>query len=1151
MQTQAYLHDPLTGVYSRAMLNVRLAEELERANRYVEPFSLLLIDIDHFKNVNDAFGHTRGDQVLVEFARLVSAKIRSADSVFRFGGDEFVILLPNTDKDNASTSAQRLLEQIRAVPFSSKPPLYISISIGLSTYPQDASTAEGLFEVADLRHQLAKRRGRNQIVSQPDALLVKPAMASPSRLIERDMALVTLNQFFESLAEQHRSVMRVTGREGVGKSRLLDTFRKIARLRGFAVLAITGRPPLKNRTFAALFDSQAQLPDFQFNFEQENPAAALQNYLAEKGQAGLVITVDDLTNIDRSTFAWIRELFYSADLNELGIIYANGTTANLRNFPYNISLQEVIHLDPLTPAGVRIWLRQSLQWEAPPEFVNWLHIESGGLPRRIAQVLQFLIKQHVINRKGDAWEYRDALTRMSTAEYVPIHLDSPPTNIPAPLIEMIDRTQEIFELKNLVIEHQLVTLCGPGGSGKTTLACQAATELLDSFLDGVFQVSLQQLEDPAGLLGALLIPIGLPVDRPAIPVEELGTYLGAKKILFVLDDYPASFAAPEPLLKLSKLAPSIHFLFLAHQPLEFQGEISLTLKGLAVPPAVGDDLAEKWPAAALFLQAARRVKNDFQFTERNSPWMVQICGLVQGLPLSVEIAAAWSQTIECEDIAARVASSQATRSQLPPRTSLAESTVEIVLDAFWDLFSAADQLILCRLTVFPASFRRDIAQQVSGASPFFLDALTAKAYLVKTATGAYLMPHILVEYLREKSRPFAAEIAHTHTRFVEVYAREIADLQENLEGTGQRKTFNQLQDEHANIQAAWHWAVENQLHPSIHILARALGIFYRFLGAYQRGYDTFIAAVQKLKVVPSLPELDFVPVRTSVGILLSLAGEFAFLSGDRQRGLEFFQEGVEHLESVPNQAFLAEALLSLADIHKISGDRQKQQAALQKSLQLYQQLDDENGFCRVENRLGVLAANSGHPTEARNYFETVRQTAVSLEDQAYVARSLNNLALLAYYEDDLDSARVYLTESLQLARNLDAPLLTASILDSLGKLEYKLGDYHQSALNFREALQLARELHAQTLILEVLVSIASLWTEVDRTAAALPLLRTAAEHPACPYDEKQRAIMLIERLDPGHTSPINPASLPGSSYALYSIVDDLLATSASTHILEN
>ncbi len=172
LATQAY-RDGLTGLYNHATVVARLEEELSRSARYRSPLSILFCDIDHFKNYNDRLGHDNGDRVLKAvgvFLRLGSPAVspsRKSDIVGRYGGEEFVIILPETDKKGAVTRAQRLCQGLTVidVPGAAEQPLgCLSMSIGVASFPEDARTVTELLKCADLALYKAKEAGRNRVV---------------------------------------------------------------------------------------------------------------------------------------------------------------------------------------------------------------------------------------------------------------------------------------------------------------------------------------------------------------------------------------------------------------------------------------------------------------------------------------------------------------------------------------------------------------------------------------------------------------------------------------------------------------------------------------------------------------------------------------------------------------------------------------------------------------------------------------------------------------------------------------------------------------------------------------------------------------------------------------------------------------------------
>ena len=157
--------DGLTGVYNHRSFQERLSQEIARADRYSRPLSVLMIDVDHFKVYNDTYGHPQGDIVLQDLARLLQEMSRTSDTVARWGGEEFAIILPETDSVGAQKIGQRLCEQVERYPFPGQelmPGGTLTISIGVATYAS-ASSKEALLQGADTALYTAKREGRNRV----------------------------------------------------------------------------------------------------------------------------------------------------------------------------------------------------------------------------------------------------------------------------------------------------------------------------------------------------------------------------------------------------------------------------------------------------------------------------------------------------------------------------------------------------------------------------------------------------------------------------------------------------------------------------------------------------------------------------------------------------------------------------------------------------------------------------------------------------------------------------------------------------------------------------------------------------------------------------------------------------------------------------
>ena len=161
------IHDQLTGLLNLREFRSRLDLEIERARRHERHIGVLMIDIDHFKSINDRFGHPAGDMVIKGIADRIRSTVRPNDVSARYGGEEFIVVLAESDASGTSNMAERLCERVRATPFklSSSTETAVTVSIGAAVFPADAATAEGLIEAADQALYAAKAAGRDRVTT--------------------------------------------------------------------------------------------------------------------------------------------------------------------------------------------------------------------------------------------------------------------------------------------------------------------------------------------------------------------------------------------------------------------------------------------------------------------------------------------------------------------------------------------------------------------------------------------------------------------------------------------------------------------------------------------------------------------------------------------------------------------------------------------------------------------------------------------------------------------------------------------------------------------------------------------------------------------------------------------------------------------------
>ena len=420
-------------------------------------------------------------------------------------------------------------------------------------------------------------------------------------------------------------------------------------------------------------------------------------------------------------------------------------------------------------------------------------------------------------------------------EFVPLRtLENRPTNLPAQTTPLVGRGGEVDALLTLLADEsvRLVTLTGPGGTGKTRLALHAAAEAVELFPHGVWLVSLEALHDPALLLSTIAQTLGLyeSGDRPL--QETIREHLASQRVLLVLDNFEQLLDAAPAVADLLNAAPHVKAVVTSRAPLRLAAEHTFPVPPLALPdpdalPAL--ESLSQYEAVALFLERARAVAPTFAVTEENAPAIAELCVRLDGLPLAIELAAARVKLLPPQALLARLGQRlELLRGGARDRPER-QQTLRAALDWSYDLLNAEEQGVFARLSVFAGGFRLDAAEAVSDASLDAVERLLENSLLRSEERPDGEPRFFMLESIREYARERLDQDEGANG-LQERYARWYAEWLE--ERTNERLTGRLMgnwepeDEEHDNIRAALAWARETgEVELELQFAASA-GLFY-------------------------------------------------------------------------------------------------------------------------------------------------------------------------------------------------------------------------------------------------------------------------------------------------------------------------------------
>lgn len=1102
------LRDATTGIYARSALKERLQEEAARARMTGEPLSLLLIDLDYFKSINDAFGHARGDAVLVEWAERLRGTIRSGDLPFRYGGDEFVVLLPNTSVPLATALAHRLLADVRARPFGGEPPLTLSLSIGVAGFPEDADTPEALFARADYRLYEAKRLGRARVVDSTGTSAAAVRMNETVRLVDRDDALGQLQQFLSTLPAQRRGVAYVEGMRGSGRSRFLREARQAAELLGLATLSLAGKPGHRGDPFATL---RLALPALDERALAIDPLSVLfpAPGLKPAERPPLLVLLDDVADIDRATLELLQRVLAHPGPETVGVICAVDTSRRAHVARFHAPFVATLELRPLSAEAVRVWARTLLQWEPPLAFLSWLHREARGLPRFLHAGLVLLLERGLLAIEDDGWVLRPHYESLRLGDAVGAGTQTPLHNLPTLTTTFIGRVREIETARALLSRSRLVTLAGPGGIGKTRLSLELGSEVLDHYPDGVWLVELASVGDPGLVITAIASALGLSEESRSSPLATITGHLQHRVSLLVLDncEHVIDVAAGH-VDALIRSCPHLKILCTSRETLGVPGEQVFRVPPLSLPCL--DDVephdldasmaAGRWEALRLFRDRAVLARPDWGITPGNVAAVTQICRQLDGIPLAIELAAARVRMLSVEQIAARLEDrfrllTGGSRTALPR-----QQTLKSLIDWSYQLLSPEEQQLLAALSVFSGGWTLEAAAQVTGDPDGYevFDGLTrlVDKSLVQVdliEAGEQASRYRLLETIRQYAadRLFEAGAADaTRDLHLRYYVQLAEAAGRELEGPRQRHWLDRLGMEHDNVRAALDWATGRRPEAGLRIVA-ALPRFWLARGHGTEGRERYAVALAATREqAEASPELARVYQRALFGAgwlavtqrdgpvalaclegALSLAqhlndptaqvfalcelGYALHMTQDEPAAAAAWEQGLTLARSIGDPGVLGFALRAWGfHLQMLYADEQAL-AALEEGLAELRKAGDEWLSASVIWRIALTRLwRLGDYRTAAGMFEQCAALWTALRDRVGVCQVLGERGWIAYFQGDIARSRRHFEEFLAFARERKDLRALGHALYDLGKLAQLEGEMEDAVEFLREILHL-------------------------------------------------------------------------------------------------